>query len=45
MLIKFSITVVSGSVTSNTEVTIDGNKYLIDEIIKKIKEIPGVEIK
>ena len=47
MLVKFSIKVVSGPagfVISSTEVTIDGNKHLIDEIVKKIKEIPDVEI-
>lgn len=50
MLIKFSIRVVTGtSVTGcfaidSTEVTIDGNKDLINTIIAKIKEIPGVRI-
>ena len=48
MLVKFSIKVVAGEaegfVLSSTEVTIDGNKHLIDEIVNKIKEIPGVEI-
>lgn len=50
MLIKFSIRVVVSAssarcfVVQNTEVTIDGDKHLIEAMIDKIKEIPGVEI-